>query len=114
MSYHSCVEPCATAVARINRMSDAELVEHLDYLAGLPRVRSLGWRVREARHAQRPCAERDVMMTRLHEEKGLTYSEIGRLFSLKPKTVAKAIERFRRRPKGDSDSLSPSCLPYAS
>jgi hypothetical protein len=95
----------------IETMTDDQLAAHLDALAGSPRVAMLGWRVSERRLSPRRHADRDAKMTYLHDKRGLDYTEIGRLFNLKPRTVAKACQRFRQR--GDIESLSPLCLRYA-
>jgi hypothetical protein len=98
------------ATTLIDDLTDAELLAHLDALAGAPRVQTLGWRVSEHRLSPRPNADRDAKMTDLHDKRELDYTEIGRLFNLKPRTVARAVQRFRQR--RDSESLSPRSLPY--
>lgn len=84
-----------------SEFTDEQRDQLMDLLVG----RVPGWRIAEARNSPRPCEDRDAELTRLHEEDGLTYPEIGRLMHLRPEAVARAVQRFRTR--RDSISLSP-------
>lgn len=100
--------------AILHQFATAQRWQLFDRLVGRPEVTDCGFRIAEVRISPRPCAERDAKMTYLHDEKGWTYPEIAAELHLTVRTVARACQRFRKRPKGDSDSLSPTCLPYAS
>jgi DNA-directed RNA polymerase specialized sigma24 family protein len=68
-----------------------------DRLAGRPEVAAAGWHIAERRLTPRPNAERDAELLRLHDEDGLSYADIARAKHLRRGTVAKAIQRERRR-----------------
>ena len=85
---------------------------HFDRLVGRREVSEIGFNVSERRLSPPPNAQRDATMASLHDDGGLTYPEIARAYHITPAACARACQRFRRRQKGDNESLSPSCLPY--
>jgi DNA-directed RNA polymerase specialized sigma24 family protein len=84
-----------------------------DRLAGRPEVAAAGWHIAERRLTPRPNAKRDAELLRLHNEDGLSYADIASAKHLRRGTVAKAIQRERRR-EVDKKSLSTEGGRYAS
>lgn len=74
-----------------------------DRLVGRPEIAAVGFRISECRLSPRPCAQRDAKWSALHDD-GLSYADIARAHSTTRSTVAKAVQRHRRR--RDIDSLS--------
>jgi DNA-directed RNA polymerase specialized sigma24 family protein len=112
MAYASNSKPHRTGYAvegllsRVLSLPSSDLSHFLDKLVGRPEVTASGWRVSERRLSPCPNAKRDAVMAALHDG-GLSYADIAHIFNLKPRTVARACQRFRQQ-KGDADSLSPS------
>ena len=96
--------------ATLLSLPPADLWRLCDQVTGRPELARAGWRLSETRQSPRPCADRDAELSRL-ADRGLSYSDLAHLYHIKPATVARAVQRFRRR--CDSDSLSLPKLGYS-
>ena len=97
-----------TLLFRLLTLPPSELWQVFDRLAGRPEVAAAGWRVSERRLSGRPNAQRDEEWTRLHEEDRLSYGEIAYAHNTNRDTVAKAVQRFRRRRDAEAMSTAAS------
>jgi hypothetical protein len=65
----------------IHRLTDAELHELLEHLAGDQRTQALGWRVRECRLSEERFPERNYII-RERRRKGATLGQLSRDYGL--------------------------------
>ena len=99
------------ALAQVVSLTISDMWHFCDRLTGRSELAAAGWHLSEKRISRRPNAQRDAKMTALNDG-GLSYADIAHAYHLDPRTVARACQRFRRRQRGDTESMSPSCLPY--
>ena len=90
---------------RILNLSSSNLWCLFDRLVGRPEVSRAGWRISQCRSSPRPKAKRDAVWTRLHDDEGLSYSEIAHAFQTTRAAVAKAVQRYRQRVDAESVSI---------
>ncbi len=74
-----------------------------DGMIGRLELEAVNMKVSERRWSPCPNEERDARWTRLHDD-GLSYAEIAHAHHATRTTVAKAVQRFRK--KRDSESMS--------
>jgi hypothetical protein len=76
-------------------LPDWQLSQLLEELAGLKRVRAMGWRLTEASPRRRRFAARDEEIVQLHEA-GRSYGQLSRRYGISRSGIAKVVQRRRK------------------